>query len=159
MSKLPETHYRSQSSQKPVWEMLEIPQSELHTIDYFCSKCHYHTAWVRHESWTICAWCCDPVSVNADVRKAESVRYKMISNIKKAIADAELQSINLNNKIQVTVDKCSDRDGCIYQNWQFLPSADHARMFEGIKQLLSPKLAAIAQINSVTEDYYAAIDF
>ena len=135
------------------------PVLESEKVNIICPNCQYHTAWKRAEDWIVCGWCVGYVGNGADKRKAEFTHYKMIANIKKAIADAELQGINLNNKIQTTVDKCSDRDGCVYQNWQFLPSADHTRMLEGIKQLIAPKLAAIAQINSVTEEDYAEINF
>ena len=134
-----------------------IPEAE--KVNIICLHCQYHTSWKRAEDWINCGWCLEFVGNGADMRKAESARYKMIADIKKAIADAELQAMNLDNKILITVEKCSDRDRCVYQNWQFLPSADHARMLEGIKQLIAPKLAAIAQINSVTEEYYASIDF
>jgi hypothetical protein len=77
-------------------------------------------------------------------------RNSQILEIKKAIATAETQGVNLKNKIAVTVKRCSDRDKRLYQSWEFLPNEDHARMLAGIQDLIRPK---------VDEEYYAAIDF
>jgi hypothetical protein len=62
-------------------------------------------------------------------------RDRRILEIQQAIAEAESQGANLSTKIQKTVQMCSDRDGVTYQDWKFLPSGDHQRMLNGIKQL------------------------
>lgn len=143
MSKLPETHWRSQPNESPVWEKLGIPKSDLNTIDHFCPHCSYHTAWVRDKSWTVCGWCFESVGFNADFHKNgydAYTRSSQILEIKKAIADAELQGINLKNKIAATVRQCGDRDKLLYQSWEFLPNEDHARMLAGIQDLIKLKV-------------------
>lgn len=62
-------------------------------------------------------------------------RDRRILEIQQAIAKAESQGANLTSKIAKTVQMCSDRDGITYQDWKFLPSGDHQRMLDGIKQL------------------------
>ena len=150
MSKLPENHWRSQPNHKPVWEILEVPQSSISTIDSFCPHCQYHTAWKRADDWITCGWCSEFVGNGAEKRKAEADRHKLIVKLKKAIAAAESKGINLKSKISATVKRCGDRDKLLYQSWEFLPSADHTRMLAGIQDLIKPK---------VDEEYYAAIDF
>ena len=125
-----------------------IPATE--KINIVCPHCSYHTAWRRADDWINCGWCLEFVGNGADRRKAEADRNSQILEIKKAIATAETQGVNLKNKIAVTVKRCSDRDKRLYQSWEFLPNEDHARMLAGIQDLIKPK---------VDEEYYAAIDF
>lgn len=51
------SNYRNQPWNKPVWEILKIPQSELNTITAFCPHCQYHTAWAKAKGFVSCAWC------------------------------------------------------------------------------------------------------
>ena len=76
------------------------------------------------------------VGNGADRRKAEADRNSQILEIKKAIATAETQGVNLKTKIAVTVKRCSDRDKRLYQSWEFLPNDDHTRMLAGIQDLI-----------------------
>lgn len=145
------TNWRSQSGFcKSVFEDFinmgnPIPESE--KVNAICPSCQYHTAWKRAEDWIVCGWCADYVGNGAEKRKAEAARYINIAAIKKAIADAEKQGVNLNNKIQATVRQCGDRDGRAYQNWELLPDADHSRMFAKIQELIKPKVAIASKEN------------
>ena len=132
------------------------PISQGQKVNVICPHCSYHTAWKRADDWINCGWCLEFVGNGADMRKSEFARYKLIADVKKAITDADLQGINLKNKIAATVKQCGDRDKLLYQSWEFLPSADHTRMLAGIQDLIKPK-AAIASVPS--EEYYANIDF
>ena len=57
---------------KPVWELLGIPQSTLKTIDAICPACKYHTAWERANDWVVCCMCFNYVGNGANKRNEES---------------------------------------------------------------------------------------
>lgn len=138
---------------RPVFEIFQEIGSPIATtekVDIICPHCQYHTAWKLADDWLNCGSCLEFVGNGADRRKAEADRHAQIFEIKKAIATAEKQGINLKSKIAATVKQCGDRDKRLYQSWEFLPNDDHTRMLAGIQDLIKPK---------VDEEYYAAIDF
>ena len=61
---------------KPVWELLGVPQSSLKTVDAICPTCKYHTAWERANDWIICCMCFNYVDNGADKRNAEAKVFR-----------------------------------------------------------------------------------
>lgn len=74
-----------------------------------------------------------PIAIAEQFFQEVGDRDRRILEIQQAIAEAESQGANLSSKIQKTVQMCSDRDGITYQDWKFLPSSDHQRMLDGIR--------------------------
>lgn len=116
-------------SNKPVWELLEIPQSELDTVDCICPECGYHTAWQRCPYFLVCAWCF------ASVPQPE--REVLVKEITE-----NLSRLDVADRVNKFVKAHSDRDKTTYPNWEHLPTNALQKLLESLKALLKTNIAA-----------------
>jgi len=69
LNNFPDTDYRSQYWETPIWEKMGEPKSSFNLIDAFCPKCHYHTAWAKAKGWVVCGWCFTSLDIEIETEQ------------------------------------------------------------------------------------------